>query len=303
MKNKNKNYYVIFTIIVIIILLFFLYGMKNKERFRTTTTTPKGGIKSTNTTPKDICQFTRFEVAVDSVLEHCNNVVNVGNQCIKDNNCLLFNEGHYKCNITAGNKLGLCESTGKSSSKGCFSKDSLLKLENGNTIKIEDAKIGDKILSYSLLKNKLNYSPIVAIPHERNNKLTKFIKFTTNSSKSIKMTEKHLIPALQKNNNSFNIILAEKIKINDIIKTIDGNEQITSIETVEEEGIYTVVTLEEYIVVDNIIASPYELYHILANIYYSLHKNLYRLNPEILNSPYFKKFNEECINFYNKLSI
>jgi hypothetical protein len=185
----------------------------------------------------------------------------------------------------------------------CFSKDSLLKLENGNIIKIEDAKIGDKILSYSLKENKLKYSPIVAIPHQKNNILSKFIKFTTNSGKNIKMTDKHLIPVLKQNNNTFNNIFAEKIEINDIVKSVDGNEQITSIEIIEDEGVYTVVTLEEYIVVDNIIASPYavfELFHLLGNIYYSLHKNLYRLNPIIINSSYFKKFDENVISYSMK---
>jgi len=201
------------------------------------------------------------------------------------------------------NQKALEKEKEKGTYDNCFSKDSLLKLENGNTIKIEDAKIGDKILSYSLKENKFKNSPIVAIPHEKNNKTAKFIKFTTNSGKSIKMTDKHLIPVLKQNSNSFNVIFAEKIEVNDIIKSVDGNEQITSIEIIEDEGVYTVVTLEEYIVVDNIIASPYavfELFHLLGNIYYSLHKNLYRLNPTIINSSYFKKFDENVISYSMK---
>jgi len=223
------------------------------------------------------------------------------NICYHDRDCR-----RHSC-LIEGTYIGELNSTanGYCKDKSCFSKDSLLKLENGNTIKIENAKIGDIILSYSSKENKLSYSPIVAIPHEKNNILSKFIKFTTNSGKSIKMTEKHLIPVLKKqnsnnnNNNSFDVIFAEKIEINDIVKTVNGNEQITSIEIVEEEGIYTVITLEEYIVVDNIIASPYAIFHLLGNIYYSLHKNLYSINPKIIDSPYFKKFNQICNSFYN----
>ena len=58
------------------------------------------------------------------------------------------------------------------------------------------------------------------------------------------MTDKHLIPVLKQNSNSFNVIFAEKIEVNDIVKSVDGNEQITSIEIIEDEGVYTVVTLE-----------------------------------------------------------
>jgi hypothetical protein len=214
----------------------------------------------------------------------------------------VANSGGSSSNSSSTN-ITPTPSTIKNSGKkpDCFSKDSLLKLENGSSIKIEDAKIGDKILSYSLNKNSFIYSPIVAIPHEKNSIESDFIEIKTLSGKNIKMTSDHLIPVLKNKNNKFETIYAKNIDIDDIIITIDGNDKVTSKEVIKEEGIYTVITLEEYIVVDNIVVSPYAIFHLLGNIYYCLHKTLYCVNPDIVKSAYFEKFNKNNNVFYNKV--
>ena len=166
--------------------------------------------------------------------------------------------------------------------KSCFSKDTLLQLENGSTIKITDAKLGNKILSYSLKENKLKYSPIIAIPHEENNILSQFVEIKTFSGKNIKMTDFHLIPLLKNNKRSFELSKAIDAEINDIIITVDGNEIVTSKEIISENGIYTVVTNEDYIVANNIIASPFAISHLLPSFYYQIHKINYNINPKLL---------------------
>jgi hypothetical protein len=79
----------------------------------------------------------------------------------------------------------------------CFSADSILYLENGETKQIQDANLGDKILSYNRKKNEYKYSPIIAIPHEKNSQLNNFIELKTSGDKTIKMTETHLLPVLK----------------------------------------------------------------------------------------------------------
>lgn len=218
-----------------------------------------------------------------------------------------FRNRHYKDDPTtkSNNNPNVTHAPGSGGEGGgggpCFFKDSLLKLENGEKIRIEDAKIGDKILSYSLNKNSFVYSPIVAIPHEKNSIESNFIEIKTLSGKNIKMTPDHLIPVLKNKNKKFETIYAENIDVDDIIITIDGNDKVISKEVMKEDGIYTVITLEEYIVVDDIVASPYGIFHILGNIYYSLHKTLYRINPSIVKSTYFEKFNKNNNVFYNKV--
>jgi len=194
--------------------------------------------------------------------------------------------------------------TSNSSSSGrksCFSKDTLLQLENGNTIKITDAKLGNKILSYSLKENKLKYSPIIAIPHEENNILSQFVEIKTFSGKNIKMTDFHLIPLLKNNKRSFELSKAIDIEINDIIITVDGNEIVTSKEIISENGIYTVVTNEDYIVANNIIASPFAISHLLPSFYYQIHKIIYNINPKLLETNTFDKFNKNSIKLFDNI--
>ena len=178
----------------------------------------------------------------------------------------------------------------------CFSKDSFLLLENGNTINITEAKIGDKILSYS--NNNFIYSPIIAIPHIRNDILSKFFNIKTCSNKYISMTESHLIPIYI--DNSFKLTQAQNIKINDTIITIDGFETITDINISYDNGIYTVVTSNDYIVVNNIVASPFAISHFLPSFYYLLHKIIFNIDPNILNSSTFTSFNYNSNLLFNK---
>jgi len=190
-------------------------------------------------------------------------------------------------------KPGSNKGGNNSNGGGCFSKDTLLQLEDGTTMKIIDAKIGDKILSYS--ENKLIYAPIIAIPHEKNNILSKFIEIKTSNNKNIKMTECHLIPVLK--NNKFELIKANNIELNNIIITVDGYESITDKNITYEYGIYTVVTTGDYIVVNNIIASPFAISHLLGNFYYQLHKIIYNITEKNRNEMkvhrYFPEFTKE----------
>lgn len=200
------------------------------------------------------------------------------------------NNNNKNTNNNAGNK---------SKGPGCVSGDSVIYLENGETKQIQDAKLGDKILSYNLKKNEYAYSPIVAIPHEKNNQLDNFIELKTSGDKTIKMTEKHLLPVLKKSASSFKLLCADEIEIGDTIITKEGNETVKSLMKVELEGVYTVVTLEEYIVVDNIVASPFfENFHLAGNIYYSLFRTLYNISPNTIKSNMYEKFNESSHALY-----
>jgi hypothetical protein len=188
----------------------------------------------------------------------------------------------------------------------CFSGDSLIYLENGDTKKIEDAVLGDEILSYSLIGNKFVYSPIIAIPHEKNNILRKFVVIETSGDKKIKMTETHLIPIMKKSCNKFELMKSENAEIGDTLITKDGNETVTAVTSEQLEGVYTVVTLDEYIVVDKIVASPFpnlhvfgsQNFHVLGGIYYYLFRSLYKINPNLLKNNIYEKYNKYSNEFF-----
>lgn len=212
---------------------------------------------------------------------------------------IKYKEGAVVAARAQQNNKGLPDTSKKSNEPSCFSGDSVIYLENGKTKQIQDAKLGDKILSYNLNKNEYKYSPIIAIPHEKNSQLDNFIELKTSGNKTIKMTEKHLLPVLQKSSRSFKLLTADKIEIGDTVISKDGNETVELLKNVELEGVYTVVTLDEYVVVDNIVASPFfENFHIAGNIYYSVFRALYNANPDIIKSNMYEKFNDSSHALY-----
>ena len=65
--------------------------------------------------------------------------------------------------------------------------------------------------------------------------------------------------------------------------TVSGKDTVSIVETVQGKGLYTVVTKEEYVVVNGIIASPFAMNHMLANLFYNLHRFVYASLPTLLD--------------------
>jgi hypothetical protein len=66
------------------------------------------------------------------------------------------------------------------------------------------------------------------------------------------------------------------VAVGDCVQTVSGREQVVSVATVEGEGIYTAITMEELLVVNGIVATPYGgVNPALANWYYNLHRLAY----------------------------
>jgi hypothetical protein len=68
------------------------------------------------------------------------------------------------------------------------------------------------------------------------------------------------------------------------IQTIEGLENIVDITESIEYGIYTIVTNEEYVVINEVIASPFSVNHYITNTYYNIHRFVYSLFPYKKNS-------------------
>jgi hypothetical protein len=66
--------------------------------------------------------------------------------------------------------------------------------------------------------------------------------------------------------------------------TESGEDMVSAVGTVHGKGLYTVVTKEEYVVVNGIIAAPFAANHMLANLYYNIHRLVYASAPSLLNN-------------------
>ena len=151
-----------------------------------------------------------------------------------------WNDGSYRCD--------------------CFPGNSKLILKDGTKKIFHEIEVGDEIQVCSR-DMELSYSKVIFLPHLQNNESAKYIKFTTTSNQTIRATDLHLLPVLDKNNTLQNVI-AKKITKEDKLYVLNNGkgvpEEIKTIETIQEKGVYTCLVKEgEYIVVDNIVASPF----------------------------------------------
>jgi Hint module len=133
---------------------------------------------------------------------------------------------------------------------------------------------------------------VVYIPHKRNKQSALFTHITTESGRDVKMTRNHILPSGVCGSSPMPLIHASEVKAGNCIMTVSGEEKVYMVEKIQGEGVYTIVTNEEYIVVNGIIASPFGANHMMANMYYNIHRFLYTISPTLLASTFLHSTNE-----------
>ena len=142
--------------------------------------------------------------------------------------------------------------------------------------------------------NKIIYSKFITYLHRDDNVLSDFILITTNQSKTLRISEKHLI-AKMSSNKKFEFVLAKNLNLNDVLVINDAEniiyEKIIKIENnVEETGVFAPLTESGTMLVDEILVSCYantykqDLAHFVFK-FYIYAKELYELiNDNIFNN-------------------
>lgn len=120
----------------------------------------------------------------------------------------------------------------------------------------------------------------VFLPHGANYEIATFVEVILASGKSLKTTHMHLLKTC-----SGRLQHAQNLHIGDCLKTVDGDDVITSVSMVLAKGLYTAVTTNEFLVVNGIIASPFAVAHGITHAYYNIHRALYAAAPRILKFP------------------
>ena len=140
---------------------------------------------------------------------------------------------------------------------------------------------------------RTSYSDVVFVPHRVNSDDALFTHITTASGRDIKMTPSHIILAGPCHSSaSLPLTYASSVSVGNCVMTVSGKDMISTVETVQGRGLYTVVTNEEYVVVNGIIASPFAANHMVANLYYNLHRFVYFSFPSFLTNPALHYTNE-----------
>jgi hypothetical protein len=175
----------------------------------------------------------------------------------------------------------------------CFVEDSMVQLKDGSSIPIQSVKVGDEILSLTY-GGELVYSPVIAFPHALDNDLRAKVITVDTEESSVTLSRDHLLPVCSEDDCSacgtgssslspLSLVPSQDIKPNMCLRTAAASDsawaKVTSVSShsAPAKGMYTVVTLAAYPVVDGIVASPFGTSHVLPSIYYTLHATCYRL--------------------------
>jgi hypothetical protein len=107
------------------------------------------------------------------------------------------------------------------------------------------------------------------------------------------MTRSHILPAGSCGSSSpLPLKYASQVSVNDCVMTVTGEERVSTVGTIVAEGLQTIVTKEEFIVVNGIVSSPFAHNHVAANLFYHVHRFLYNAAPQLLLSPLLRSVNE-----------
>ena len=180
----------------------------------------------------------------------------------------------------------------------CFAGSEMVQLESGENILISSVNVGDRILSADRNKN-YKYADVVAIPHGYDNndlhlsQPVRFIVVTTSPGKDLKLSEDHLMWMCSNNvdninecENQWQLKQAASLQVGDFVESVEeGAVKITALDViVEKSRYYTVVTQEEFIVVNGFTASPFAFNHLVGHYSYHIHRLLYRWIPNVMKS-------------------
>ena len=188
--------------------------------------------------------------------------------------------------------------------KACFAGTEVVTLSTGVKLPISEVRIGDSILAYSR-SDGLKYSEVIALPHGKNTHMAEFIRLVLSSGKDIKMTAQHLLPVADCTHATtartqcdvcstldipYNTLKpTSKVRIGQCLLTTTGQEEVIRLYRTYERGIYTAITLEEFIIVNDIIASPYAVSHIIGHSFYHIPRMLYSLFPSLWRSDWVSR--------------
>jgi hypothetical protein len=160
-------------------------------------------------------------------------------------------------------------------------------LESGIVKAIAEVQIGDRVLAADSTGKTL------FVPHGANKDTALFAHISTVNGRDVKMTLNHILPAGACNSSSsLPLVYASDVSVGDCIQTVSGKEMVSMVEHVQSEGVYTIVTKEEFIVVNGIIASPFGANHMMANMFYNVHRFVYASAPVLLTSALLHSANE-----------
>jgi hypothetical protein len=213
----------------------------------------------------------------------------------------------------------------KFTGSSCFSSTQVVEVENEGTKQISSVKVGDRILSLTKDGNFV-YSPIIAIPHVNGENHMKaiFINITvqvnSHQTEILTLTVDHLLPifscpvavnntssstcsfstSFPYTNKEYTLKYSEDVEPGKDCVYMKDNEYhhiVAMSSPFESESIHTVITLEEFIVVNGIVASPFGINHQVGQWLYFPFRFFYSWIPSLFIHPLFEFSFQSIVNY------
>ena len=181
---------------------------------------------------------------------------------------------------------------GGSAGATCFAGSEIITMESGESKFISEVRVGDRVLAADIF-GKTRFSDVIFVPHGTNTRTAVFAHITTAEGRDIKMTQNHVVPAGECGSSAtMPLVYASAVQVGNCIMTVSGEERVVMNEKFRSQGVYTIVTNEEYVVVNGIIASSFGINHMMANMYYNIHRALYSFAPALMSFTVLQNANE-----------
>lgn len=194
-----------------------------------------------------------------------------------------------------------CTTASSEETAVCFAGSEMVTLQSGVSKPIADVVVGDRVLAANA-QGALRFSDVIAVPHAKNNDRVVFNEISLANGADIRMTGEHLLPVAASCGVDavFTVTAAKDVAVESCVMTIDGQSSVVSNNKVAGSGIYTIVTNEEYVVVNGIVASPFAASHVMGNTFYNVYRAMYNYVPGLLKSSVFQTFHSTFATIASK---
>ena len=125
---------------------------------------------------------------------------------------------------------------------------------------------------------------VIAIPHGANSAAATFTKISTASGKDIHLTAEHLIATSPCSASDLSLVAASAVEVGMCLKSVDGLEEVVAVSQVLGNGLYTIVTDAEMVVINGFVASPFAYNHAVGHAYYNVQRAVNAVSPALLNN-------------------
>lgn len=171
----------------------------------------------------------------------------------------------------------------------CFSGEENVQLIDSTQKRLQDIVVGDVILTADK-EFRFSYSRVIALPHKRNQKLAEFLHITADSGESLRITSDHIL-FYGSCDDKLALKQASEIVVGNCIQTVSGRSIVSDVRIGLGRGLYSVVTKNEFVVVNGIIASPFAASHGFGHLLYVGYRVAWEIFPVHLMTAVSQFFN------------